>query len=455
MFRTLLMLVSLALPTREAYNKVEMMIKGVKQVNPCNDMALGALLPSVDQGNHFSGQESKEEVRQICPSLKFSCCSGEHVNTLVQELRDSFSYLRYRVQVIKKLFKKINEIAGETFNVFLNELTDADATCYNALSHKRLERYSEVFSENQSMLAALKERLEARVYDKEKMLADFRHLKTVIMPYIAELQQGNRDKEFYYAGFVCTMCSPMFTKHFRLEKDRPVMQVNKFFCKRNVQSQIKTLKVVEIYKYLQKFLDIVFCARKNSKSELDFQGVEARELEMLPSPVEMYQDLINERVYCVNDVDRFVSPPKKDNPDCRRICNDSMRLFEQNFIVLNKVIKAENEISNMFLRPSEKEVSVEERLEAKLRNYRDTRQKYIDMGLITMPLPEKNTTEVVSILKQKSTSKFRFTEVQVEPTNFTGVNIFHTPMTPSVYAFASRWALLHGLALILYVMYVN
>jgi len=432
-FNSILLMIVLVCGCFSSYNKVETMINNVKRVNPCNDLALGALLSDVEQGKPFSGHESNEDVRSMCPSLKYTCCNKPQLNLMVDELKNSFSYLNYRAKTIKKLFKRIKEIAEETFKVFLSEMTEPDIKCYNSLIDDRFKKFSDIYSENKTMIEKLNENHSTASFNSEKMILDFTHLRSLINVYLVELNQGNSDKEKYYSGFLCTMCSPMFSKHFKMGKERPLMELNKYFCKKIVETQIKGLKIIDIYKFLQRFLDILYCARKNSKQAKDYTMVDNEKLQMLPAPVEMYYNLINERIFCVNDVERFVTAPNAKDPNCKELCHGSLNLFEQNYIILNKIIMAENEIYNMFFRLPDNDTA-DERLEHKIDEYRSTRNKYVELGSITMPLPENNTVEIMSMLKQKPTSSFNFTEIEIEITNFMGVNTFHTPMDPSIYS---------------------
>ena len=104
----------------------------VKEPQQCDNMVLGSFIPSIDQRSITLSKPPTFKTTDICLTIKTqSCCSDSDLLFLINQMRESLKLMRGRGKYEEKIFERINNIAFETFEIFLNEINDKDKKCYN------------------------------------------------------------------------------------------------------------------------------------------------------------------------------------------------------------------------------------------------------------------------------------------------------------------------------------
>jgi hypothetical protein len=163
---------------------------------------------------------------------------------------------------------------------------------------------------------------------------------------------------------------------------------------------------------------------------LDFGYVDPSNIYLSPIPIEIYQERMKERKRCINDVDLFTTE-RYGIDSCPELCYNHLGLFKREIMIFDRLIYAENEIYNMFFQPLSEHEDISQRLKNKINHFHEIRQTYIDKGFLV--LKEKEGLEVLSILKEKEDSKFKFGRVRIFMSDFLGINSYNTPMDPFFY----------------------
>jgi hypothetical protein len=444
----MLLILSLSWKINSSYTRVEQIIDGVKVVNPCSTEALGSIIPSIDQNSSRLGGLSEPKIQAICPFLKYSCCNLDELNYLVKEFQATLAYLKYRIQVIIGLFFKIQEIAHETFDVFLNELTDDDKKCYNEVIHNRMERFTKKYEDYPEVVKSVRERLKLSNYDYKNTTETFLYLKTNISNFINDLKDEQTEREKYYTGFACSICSPYFSKFINKSKDDYILKINKFMCKKKIQDQYLVYKNVGLYKYIQSVIDLSYCVRNNSKKELNYKNVSPENLLLLTIPVEFFNLRMKLRKKCMNDPELFITQ-KLEEGTCPQLCKDNLTMFDRDMISFDKLVMAENEIENMFFRDPDSKTTPNENLQKKMDKLNSIRKYYIDEGYVT--LDQENERENLIIIKEKKGSDLVFKDAKIEIDNFFGLNVYHTSMNPEYYEFSQIFKICGLLIMLLFI----
>ena len=99
----------------------------VKEPQQCDNMVLGSFIPSIDQRSITLSKPPTFKTTDICLTIKTqSCCSDSDLLFLINQMRESLKLMRGRGKYEEKIFERINNIAFETFEIFLNESSFAD-----------------------------------------------------------------------------------------------------------------------------------------------------------------------------------------------------------------------------------------------------------------------------------------------------------------------------------------
>ena len=411
-------------------------ISNLIESKPCDNMVVGSFIESIDQLTTTNSIKPTEKITDMCPSIRTqTCCSEETISFLTGQMRESLKLMRFRGAMLEKMFQKVTDLASETFNVFLNEMTSKDIECYNQNVKEKVEKTIQRYPENQELIDTLNKQLSFRLYDKKKMENTFEQLKKLAKTYMSKIEQGNRGREDYYSGFICSACSPNFSKQFTISEDEGkkqiTFQINKFMCKKVIKNEIAVINSMEIYDHLQKILDLSFCVRKNSKPKKDY-SIELDQIQMLSVPSEFFPAYLEKRNGCLADEDAFVEEGSTDE-NCINFCKKGLALFSLNMVTLNKVLLAENEIFNMFHNTDVVDIDPDQRYNENLEVVKAIRDTHVEAGTLTMN-PNNPQGVIVTFLKEKYNSWLEFKNLKIEVDPYFGMNFYHTPMDPKYYS---------------------
>lgn len=430
----LLVLVLIALlsaPTDASHHVVTVTKNDVTLNNPCSSEALSTFIPDIQYGSSLFGFEGSSTIQKICPNLKYTCCSENQLTDLVDQLRSTLNFLRYRGQIIEKLFSRIEQLADETFKVFLSELSNEDIQCYDTIQNDVLDKKLSKFTKQPDILEMIEQRRKHVLYDPRKMMSSFSYLKKMITPYIEKMNQTYANREKYFSGFVCTMCSPTFSKQFRVDKPGvPLLEINKFMCSQIIREKIEFINSLEIFPYLQKIIDIVYCTRKNSKTEKNYGEFEQKDLNLLVFDLETFPEYKKKRLECIQeDYSYFRSPDEPES--CKNICQKGLGFFQIMMVSVDKFLRIENELHNMFYRfPGIAETPLE-RLANRTNDYYEERNKLIEKDLLNFD--EKTQLETMWYIKRVPDAKLDFMNSEIDVSKFLGIHVANTPMNPTYY----------------------
>ena len=415
---------------------IKVLKDGIKLENPCQTDLLSSFVPSIPYGKPLIATKASNDVRDMCSYLKYSCCNATQLNGLAEHLKHSFKYLDYRSTIYHQLFSRVNEVAQETFDVFIDELTDEDKTCYSDIQKKRHEKKVKKHSKNHVIMDMLRKKEDRLNFNADIMKDNFKILKSLTIPYLKKIDEDQKARKAYYSGFICTMCSPSFYTNAELTDDGdPMLVVNRYFCVNRLKEKINFSNHLEVFKYLQYMLDIIYCARKNSLKTKDFHKESDRwednnllvfDLEEIPSYLKVRND-------CIKTEHSFqLNLDAKNN--CRDMCQSTIGLFKIPVITMEKIIQCENELHNMFF--SNDTVSASKRYERIISAYMEHRTPLVEMGVVEVST-ENKILEKINILKTLPHSRIDWSKSKILISSRFGINVVDIPMSPKYYKFVS------------------
>ena len=101
----------------------------VKEPQQCDNMVLGSFIPSIDQRSTTLSEPPTFKTTDMCMTIKTqSCCTDDNLQFLINQMKESLNHMRYRGKFVENLFEKVHDIAYETFDIFLNEITAVSYT---------------------------------------------------------------------------------------------------------------------------------------------------------------------------------------------------------------------------------------------------------------------------------------------------------------------------------------
>lgn len=440
-------LISLFALSEASHHVVTITKNDVTLNNPCSSEALSNFIPEIQYGSSLFGFEGSSTIQDICPNLKYSCCKESQLMELVDQLKHTLNFLSYRGQIIEKLFSRIEQLADETFKVFLSELTEGDIQCYDTIQNDMLDTKLSRFTKQPDILEMIEQRRKHVLYDPRKMMSSFSYLKKMITPYIEKMNETYRNREKYFSGFVCTMCSPSFSKQIRVEQQGiPILEINKFMCSQIIREKIEFINSLEIFPYLQKIIDIVYCTRKNSKTEKNYGNFEQKDLNLLVFDLETFPEYKKKRLECIQEDYSYFQNPEEPG-SCKNICQQGLGMFQITMVSVDKFLRIENELHNMFYRFPGISETTTERLENRTKEYYHERNKLIAKDLLKFD--EKTQQETMWYIKRIPDARLNFMTSEIEVSKFLGIHVANTPMNKKYYKGAS---LLNFFALIMFVL---
>jgi hypothetical protein len=431
LFKTTILLIVAFMNVECSHHKVRITKDDVTLNNPCASDALSNFLEDIQYGGSLLGFTSSKNVLDICPNLKFSCCRFDQINSMVDQLNISLGYLNYRGEMIERMFNRVSQIADETFKVFLSELSEGDIKCYNSIQNEMIDQKLTRFTDQPNIMEMIQQRRKHVQYDPRKLMSSFSYLKKMITPYIAKMNETYMNREKFFSGFVCSMCSPMFYKQFKVEKPGiPFMEVNEHMCSQIIRDKIDFINSLEIFPFLQKLIDIVYCARTNSKTNKNYGKFERKDLNLMVFDLEVFPEYKNKRMDCIQNKNAYFKDLDKPE-NCKSICQKGLGLFELNMVSIDKFIRIENEFHNMFFRVPGMKQTTNQRLESITDDYYQERDLIIQTGMLSFD--EKTQVEKIWYLKYVQNPKLDFTKTEIEVNQYVGLHVNNTPMDQRYY----------------------
>lgn len=433
----MLFIYSLVISTTESSRQIVKSIgDGVSFQNHCQTATLSSFLRGYGKSR---AAKTYNKVKEICNDLEYSCCKRNEMEQFISMLKESFGYLHYRMLKYHELYNKINQLAVESFEIFLGDLNEKDQVCFNEIQGKRMEEKKKRQHNKPEIMRIIREKEKVMNYDKERILSHFRRLKLRTVPYLEQIKQDLDKKKAYYSGFVCTLCSPLFNRQMKLEEGGiPIIEVNHHLCMNNIEDRLKFANSLEIQVDLQNVLDLVYCARKNSKTEKDYDDLQWSEINLMNFDLEVIPDFIEKRESCLTNPNAFLIEPKNEI-SCREVCQVGLGLFKVTSMQLYKTIRAENELYNMFVRTPDMPSS-KERYDSLIESYLERRKPLEKRNIveITGEVNNRLGNEIIHILKPQHDAKVDFAQTRINISTRLGINVKSTPMDPHFYNSARR-----------------
>ena len=112
--------------------------------NPCQTEVLSTYLSDINPSSKMEAKEGSDQVKDICPLLKYTCCNEYQLKKMANSLTQSFRFVNYRSDKLYGFFLLINEIQETNFKKFLINLKDSDIQCYN---EKQMNDYNKLLKE--------------------------------------------------------------------------------------------------------------------------------------------------------------------------------------------------------------------------------------------------------------------------------------------------------------------
>ena len=323
---------------------------GVTRENPCNTDVLSTFLPkSLVQSTGF---KSDNETHKMCNNLVYSCCDSQMISRLTGDLKLALRYMDARMKHVKHLFQNVTQIAPETIDVFLSELTEKDISCYNKIQTDSLNLMQEAHQNDKEMIERLEKQKHMIEYDANKILENFSDLRKSVDPFIKVLDEGQRFAGEYYSSFICSMCSPEFVKTMQTDRNPQILNLQVKFCIDIIEKRIENFVWKNVYSNTQSIIDLAFCAKKNSKPEKNFGDYTSADISIAKTDPLLVPQYMQKWTDCISDPSKFHQKGGVES-DCLNACKKQMNIPEIKMISIDYIMNAENEIYNMFLSTSE------------------------------------------------------------------------------------------------------
>lgn len=391
--------------------------------NKCNTKALSMILPDVKFGENLQAFETNTDVQRICSNLKYSCCKANELKYLLHNMKKVFHYINFRNELVEKLIGRVIDMREETFEYFLKYFDDDDIKCYDTIQNSVYNRKLEKFKDNKKVTDMLKQKASEFEFNKQEMREQFSLLQESAINQIKMIRETNANRNKFYSGFVCSMCSPVFNKYFSVEDNTPLMEVNKFMCKSLTNDKLLVLKSVSFYIMMQKVIDMIYCKRVNSKSRHKSKVPAWDNFNISVVDIETVPKLIGFRQNCVDDELAYIK--EKNNKDsCKDDCEYTFSLFEIRVIGMEKYILLENELHEQFFKSPASLQTREERYDEIISMYYNEQQKLKDIGLLTVNT--NKFVEFISLFSPTEDKQFDFLDTKLTVNLHTGLNVFHT-----------------------------
>lgn len=433
--RTLwLVLLSIWATVQDSSQTLTKTISDLKKSQPCQTAALSTFIPSISPTDSLNPFESPPPILDICPNLRYSCCQEEQLKGLIEQLKQTFKFLNYRGELMNEVFTLIGSVPEDRFRSFLSELGRSDVECYNSIQNDIIDAKLAKFSDKPELLKVINQRRKHVQFDLKKLMSSFQFLKDNIKSYVRKMRNTYSNREKYYSGMVCSMCSSKFSHQFELGGDgKPFLEINRDMCNQIIMEKLEFIISIEIFPFLQKIIDIVYCRRKNPKSNKNYGSLEWKDLNLIVFDLETIPEYKTRRNECIQNDSSYVEGPDGAS-ECVKYCEGGLGFFELRMVSMKKFIRVENELHNMFVREMNSAESASERLESQINKYYLERDRLINAGLLEYN--SDSQIETMWYIKSAPKANLDFTKSKITVTNYLGLQVAKTPMNPAYY----KWA---------------
>jgi hypothetical protein len=396
----------------------------------CNTKALSTFIPEIPYKSSLKGFKSSGIMTEICPNLDSTCCNENELFGLVEQLKNSFQFLQYRMEIMFKMFRQVGNIKNEKFKDFIAELTDDDIQCYDEIQNTNLDKKKLNFQNNPEMQKLMEKKRHEIQFDARKIYKSFSIFKTQAPFFISKIRLTNKKRENFFSGVICSMCSPTFSDQIKIKDGTPFLEVNRNMCNQVIRERIDFAESLAIFPFLQNVIDVVYCARKNSKSERDYEGFKWEDFNLLSFDTNFLSDYKKKRYDCVSGEGNYF-PGRKVPKECKSYCESGFKFFELPMVSMDNFLRIENEFHNMFVRILNVGLPPLKRLEIKREEYYQERDKLISKGQLVV-VNDKNV-EKMSFIQTTPDAKVDFKKTQISIAKHSGMNVTNTQMNEIFY----------------------
>jgi hypothetical protein len=201
-------------------------------------------------------------------------------------------------------------------------------------------------------------------------------------------------------------------------------------CDKIIENKIKVAESLMIYKNLQNMINLMFCAKKNSKVETkNYDDSPWIEYNMLNFDIEELPYYIRQREKCLADSNTYLENKLK-AINCKEVCQSGLEYFDMDMGSMEKAIKIENEVFNIFFN-NEDNKAAKIRLNKYLFIYNGFRTQTAKNDYLT--LKDNGKVEHLDLLKLVPNHKFDFKNMKMSVSTHLGLNVDSSPMDSSYY----------------------
>lgn len=221
--------------------------------------------------------------RKYCARNTLTCCNTKHFENITGKFQQGLSQLRDRFEVMEELYILFR---GPAFQNFVYEL-DNDKDC------------GHVFDDGK----VTKDNLLDESYVEEKI--------DNMMSVLIDLEVYLKRAMWFYADFVCTICSPLNHKYFKMNAGGSKMEVHVSTCIEVMELKEFEVRMVEIFdSFISKIASFIVC--KSEDSVKSFDAVDM-------APVYEQKKLIEK---C------YQNTFNAGDPTCKKFCEKSLEKYE-------------------------------------------------------------------------------------------------------------------------------
>ena len=156
-------------------------------INQCSVEALATYIPNYSKKANITPEKGNDEVKKICPNLKFTCCKKNHLNHMANQLKTTLNFLKYRGTIMEIMLNRIGNLPPDNFKIFLKELTSDDINCYKEKERNMLELKKLRMGDNPDLLKTIEKKIYEINFSKIKMFKNFLQFQKMVKPYILSL----------------------------------------------------------------------------------------------------------------------------------------------------------------------------------------------------------------------------------------------------------------------------
>lgn len=418
--------------SRGSQNIVKIVRDKVEQQNLCASSVLSVFVPGIDPKSEFRAFEGSEGVRDICPFLKYSCCSQDQLSSMAANLRLSTEYNEYRIRHYYELFFLLNEIEESTFNAFLGSLTREDVDCYNAKQEKYFSTLHMNASDegNSEVLKWLEQKKKSFFFDSKFLKERFHSFKLELIEAMERIRSINKFKNVYNGNLICNMCSPVFSKYFEQREGAFNLEIRADMCSSLIKDRIDFYYFFSKYEEVQRILNLSFCARTNSKPEKDFASLGHPDLLIWNFNAKAIEKNIEAHKECIVTSGAY-SKTSRLYSQCTQFCANSFTFLSSKSLSVDKMINAKVEIWNMFQK-ADGDLPTDQVLDSKLKDYVDFRNKFIAHKLVKL-VNGATTVEMIDSIPKVNPDALDIGAFVYNFSTDTGLSMIMSQMNPKYY----------------------